>query len=167
MRFSHTLPLVLVLGLAACSGESAKEVSFDDPVTALDQADAAKSSNDSATAAAGYNYALQNGDAKLQGDALIGLLELHIADGKEDDASSTFDRLKAEFADRLDGDLLLRLCDKAVYAALPDLGEAMVAYTAEQHPDLKAQLEKPLAAFEKIRTEGADADLSGVGYAGD
>lgn len=167
MRFSHTLPLVLVLGLAACSGDSAKEVSFDDPNTALDQADAAAASGDSATAAAGFDYAIQNGDAALQGDALLGLLKLQISDGKEDDASSTFERLTKEFSDRLDGDLLLSLCDAAVLSALPDLGETMVGYAGEKFPAIKPALEKPLAAFELIRTEGAGADLSGVGYAGD
>lgn len=167
MRFCHTLPLVLVLGLAACSGESSKEVTFTDPVAAMDQADAASASGNTETAQAGYEYALANGDAKLQGEALIGMLELNLKGGKEDEASSAFDRLKSEFSDSLSGDQLLRLCDAAVAAALPDLGESMVSFTAEKFPELKGQLEKPLAAFDLIREQGPGADLSGVGYAGD
>ncbi|MGB0951869.1 MAG: hypothetical protein ACPG31_01470 [Planctomycetota bacterium] len=167
MRFCHTLPLVLVLGLAACSGESSKEVTFSDPVAAMDQADAAGASGNSETALAGYEYALANGDAALQGDALMGMLSLHLADGKEDEATSAFDRLKNEFSDSLTSDELLRLCDAAVAAAFPDLGESMVEFAAGKFPEIKSQLEKPLAAFELIREQGPGADLSGVGYAGD
>lgn len=167
MRFCHTLPLVLVLGLGACSGDSAKEITFTDPIAALDQADAASASGDSATAQAGYDYALANGDAKLQGEALLGMVELNIAEGKEDDASTAFERLSGEFASQLNGDLLARLCDAAALAKLPNLGDMMVEYTVANFPEVKEKLQSAATAFERIRTEGPDADLSDLGYAGD
>ncbi|MDA0667868.1 MAG: hypothetical protein O3A95_04855 [Planctomycetota bacterium] len=168
MRFTHTLPLVLALGLAACSGDSKETAAtFTDPVAAMDQADAAAASDNVATAQAGYEYAAANGDAKLQGDALLALVNLHLDDSNEEGAMAAFDRLKADHADHLTGDGLLKLCDAAVAAAMPDAGDEMVAYALATFPDLKEKLGKPAAAFEAIRTNGPGVDLSGLGYAGD
>ena len=168
MRFTHTLPLVLVLGLAACSGDSKETtVTFTDPVAAMDQADAAAASGNAATAKAGYEYAAENGDAKLQGDALLALVNLHLDGGNEEGAMAAFESLKADFAGHLTGAGLLKLCDAAVAAAMPDAGDEMVAYAMATFPALKDQLAKPAGAFEAIRTQGPGADLSGLGYAGD
>ena len=168
MRFTHTLPLVLVLGLAACSGDSKETtVSFTDPVAAMDQADAAAASDNTATAQAGYEYAAEHGEPKLQGDALLALVNMHLGASNEEGAMAAFDRLKTDFAGHLTGDGLLKLCDAAVAGAMPDAGDEMVAYAMATFPDLKEKLIKPSSAFEKIRTEGPGADLSGLGYAGD
>jgi len=167
MRLIHTLPFVLVLGLAACSGDSTETITFSDPVAAMDQADAAAAAGNAATAQAGYEYAAENGDAQLQGDAFMALLTLSLKEGKEDSAMAAFERLKSEFKSQLTGDAMLKLCDTAVSAAMPSAGDELVAYTLSTFPELKAKLSKPAAAFEAIRTQGPGADLSGLGYAGD
>jgi len=167
MRLIHTLPFALVLGLAACSGDSKESITFTDPIAAMDQADAAAASGNPETAQAGYEYAAENGDAKLQGDALVSLVNLYLKEGDENGAMAAFERLKSDFSDQLTGDALLKLCDTAVSSAMADAGDELVAYTLATFPDLKEKLGKPAAAFEAIRSQGPGADLSDLGYAGD
>ena len=168
MRFTHTLPLVLALGLAACSGDSKDSTpTFTDPVAAMDQADAAAASGNASTAQAGYEYAAENGDTKLQGDALLALLNLNLNEGLEEAATSVFGRLSDGFSDRLDADRLVSLCDAAVNNKLAGIGDAIVAYAMEAHPDITARIAKQSIAFERLRTEGPGVDLSDLGYAGD
>ncbi len=133
----------------------------------MDAADSAKAAGDSTGAKAGYEYALANGDSSLQGDAMIGLFEVDIADQDEAAATSSFNRLASEFASALTQDELSRLVDMAILAKFPDLGEVILGYAVSTFPEMKASLANAAAAVELIKTQGPEADLSGVGYAGD
>lgn len=166
MRSSHILPLLLLAGLVACSGEESTST-FSDPVAAMDQADAASAAGNTSTAEAGYAYAIENGDVKLQGDALLALLNLHLDAGNDAGAESAFQRLTADFSDRLDSASVLSLCDTAAIERMVGVGEMMVAYGAENYPEITEDLKRPSQAFEILRTQGPGADLSGIGYAGD
>lgn len=166
MRSIQLLPLLLLAGLVACSGEEPTS-SFSDPVAAMDQADAASAAGNHTTAEEGYAYAIEHGDAKLQGDALLALLNLHLGAGNDAGAESTFQRLAADFADRLDSASVLGLCNTAATERMVGVGEMMVAYGAEHCPDITEDLKRPSQAFEILRTQGPGGDLSGLGYAGD
>ena len=179
MRTTLLLSLGLVAALGACSGDTSP-TSFSDPIAAMDAADSAKAAGDSTGAKAGYEYALANGDSSLQGDAMIGLFEVDIADQDEAAATSSFNRLASEFASALTQDELSRLVDMAIlakfpqqdseyriFAKFPDLGEVILGYAVSTFPEMKASLANAAAAVELIKTQGPEADLSGVGYAGD
>jgi hypothetical protein len=165
MRTSILLPFALATLLCACSGDSA--ATFSDPLAAMDAADASKAAGDTDAALAGYDYALQNGDAALQADALTGLFEVHVGAGDEAAATEAFTRLSSEFADSLTIAELERLIDKAVLAKMAGLGDTMLGYAVSAHPEMKDSLAKAMDAIELIKTQGPSADLSGLGYAGD
>lgn len=166
MRTSLLLPLALVAALGACSGDSAP-TTFSDPIAAMDAADSAKAAGDSEAAKAGYDYALQNGDDSLKADAMMGLFEVNVAAGDEAAALANFERMSADFADSLNQDSLKGLIDLTIPAAMVDLGETMLGYAVGKYPELVASLANASLALEKIKSEGPDADLSGLGYAGD
>ena len=166
MRTSLLLPLALVAALGACSGDSAP-TTFSDPIAAMDAADSAKAAGDSEAAKAGYDYALQNGDDSLKGDAMMGLFEMNIASGDESAALANFERMSADFADSLNQESLQNMVDLSIPAAMVDLGEAMLAYAVGPYPEMAKTLATASLALEKIKTEGPGADLSGLGYAGD
>ncbi len=167
MRFSALTSLLCLLGLAACSDSTPPAPAFDDPVAAMEQADAARASGNTVTAEQGYAYALAHGDNQTQGDALLAMLELHMQAGNDSAAVQDLSRIKSDFADRVDAQSILRLCDLAIKGATTEVGEALLAFGVGQFPELKPQLAKIEKALELIRTEGPGADLSSVGYVGD
>jgi hypothetical protein len=168
MRFTHTLPLVLVLGLAACSGDSKETAAtFTDPVAAMDQADAAAASGNAATAQAGYEYAAENGDADLKGHALLALMDFSLENNMEDAALAAFERLKAELPDYLNGDHLVKLADTAAMNVLAGAAEEFVLYAMEKFPEVRDQFVKATRAIETIKTSGPNVSQSELGYVGD
>ncbi|MDP7061566.1 MAG: hypothetical protein QF489_01365 [Planctomycetota bacterium] len=164
MRNSLLLPLALVAALGACSGDDAP-TTFTDPISAMDAGDAAKASGDHEAAKAGYQYAIDNGDDSLKGDAMTGIFEVDVAAGDQDAAVASFESLSK--AVTLDQAELSRLIDVAVLAKMDVLGEAMLSYAITAHPDMKEELTKASDAIELIKTQGPGVDLSGLGYAGD
>jgi hypothetical protein len=167
MRTTLLLPLALTALLGACSGDSAP-TSFSDPIAAMDAADSAKAAGDNAAALAGYEYALQNGEASLQADAMIGVFMVHIADGDEAAATASFGRLSSEFAASLNESTILDLLDAAVRGAkMVDLGDTILGYSIKALPEMKDKLAQVSDDIETIRTNGPGVDLSEVGYAGD
>ncbi|PCJ52085.1 MAG: hypothetical protein COA70_13000 [Planctomycetota bacterium] len=168
MRFTHTLPLVLALGLAACSGDSKDSTpTFTDPVAAMDQADAAAASGNASTAQAGYEYAAENGDTKLKGDALFALIDLGLKNSMEDDALAAFERLKSEMPDYLNGENMVKLADTAARNVLAGAAEEFVLYAMENFPEVKDQLVKASNAIETIKNSGPNVSQSELGYVGD
>jgi hypothetical protein len=166
MRTSLLLPLALVAALGACSGDDAP-TTFTDAITAMDAGDAAKASGDNEAAQAGYQYALDNGDDSLKGDAMTGIFEVNVAAGDQDAAVASFERLSKEFSANLEQAELSRLIDVAVLAKMDVLGEAMLGYAITTYPEMKDSLAKASDAIELIKTQGPGVDLSEVGYAGD
>ena len=163
MRLSILLLISTALG--ACSGDSAPV--FTDANAAIDQADSAKSAGDTDLAKAGYEYARDNGDGDSQADALMGLFELGCAGADDDMAFANFETLTSSHADKLTQAELKRMVDLCVTSATIETGDAIIVFAMAAFPEMQADLTRPAAAIEKIRTEGPGADLSGLGYAGD
>lgn len=167
MRTSLLLPLALVVALGACSGDSAP-TTFSDPIAAMDAADSAKAAGDNVAAKAGYEYALENGEASLQADAMIGVFMVNIADGDEAAATASFARLSSDFAASLDENAILNLLDATVRTAkMVDLGDTILGYSITALPEMKDKLARVADDIEMIRTQGPGVDMSEVGYAGD
>lgn len=153
--------LALVAALGACSGESAP--TFSDPIAALDAAESAQAAGDTTVAEAGFNYALANGDDAQKSDAQMGLFKLELEKGDEAAARSVFEKMR----DGLDADKLVSLTDMVVEKRMVDLAEEIMLFSVERYPDTQVSLTKASEAIELLRTQGPDADLSGLGYAGD
>jgi len=166
MRTSLLLPLALVAALGACSGDDAP-TTFTDAISAMDAGDASKAAGEHEAATAGYQYALDNGDDSLKGDAMTGIFEVNVAAGDQDAAVASFERLSKEFASNLTQAEISRLVDVAVLAKMDVLGEAMLGYAITTYPEMKDSLAKASEAIELIKTSGPGVDLSGLGYAGD
>jgi len=164
MRTPLLLPLALVAALGACSGDDAP-TTYPDAISAMDAGDAAKASGDHEAAKAGYQYAIDNGDDSLKGDAMTGIFEIDVAAGDQDAAVASFESLSK--AIKLDQSELSRLIDVAVNAKMDVLGEAMLGYAIATYPEMKDTLTKASEAIELIKTSGPGVDLSGLGYAGD
>jgi len=132
----------------------------------MDAADSAKAAKDLDGAKAGYQYALENGSQSLQADAMFGLFEVSVADLDEPGAIANFARLSSEFTESLTQGELSRLVDVAWLAKMVDLGEIILGYAIATYPEMKDSLENPAIGFERLKTQGPDADMSDLGYAG-
>jgi len=129
------LSLVLI-GLGACSSESAAEIHFSDAESAMTQAEAATAANNTETAQAAYDFALQEGDAATKADALYGMLNLQLQNGLENQAIDTFQRLSADFQDRLKSSDVIKFLQTADSQCLAQAGDTMLGYAAEHFPEV-------------------------------
>ncbi|PCJ52086.1 MAG: hypothetical protein COA70_13005 [Planctomycetota bacterium] len=164
-------PLFLTLGLlslGACSSDSAPEIHFSDAESAMTQAEAATAANNTETAQAAYDFALQEGDAATKADALYGMLNLQLQNGLEDQAIDTFHRLSADFQDRLKSSDVIKFLQTADAQSLAQAGDTMLAYAADRFPELRAELVKLEKSFEDLRKNApVDNVVKELGYPGD
>lgn len=153
--------------MGACS-DADTPPTFQDPLVALDLADSALAAEHPITAAAGYNFALENGDTTLQADALVGLIKVHAGEGAEELARSAFERLSTEFHTALSSDTVFALFLVATDQQLVELGNATLAFAFQTYPEQREKLLAPFQELIKITTEvsvGNDA-LEELGYIG-
>jgi len=164
-------PLFLILGLlglGACSNGSAPEIHFSDAESAMTQAEAATAADNLETAHAAYDYAFQEGDAATKADALYGMLNLQLQNGLEDQAIDTFQRLSADFQERLKSSDVLKFLKTADAQSLAQAGDTMLAYAADRFPELRAELVKLEKSFDDLRNNApVDNVVQELGYPGE
>lgn len=163
MKPLSTTLLALLPLLTACSGESTPV--FDDPVTAMEQAEAALASGEVVKALAGLQYASEHGDKEIKPEALYRLCGAHARHGDEDGALEAFSGLDhASLSMEAYKDILFA----AHEARLPDLGEQVSALAAAHHPSMLAELQSLEADFEGFRLNlEPETNMSELGYTGD
>jgi hypothetical protein len=165
MRIQATfLSLLVASALTACGG-SGEAPSFDDPVTALEAAESARSTGETATAEAGYGYAAEHGDAKTKYRALLGLGKL-LAGTDPAGAAAAFEKARTECADQYDIAGAQAMIDTWIKAGNLDEGKALLAAAAAQFPDQKDALATQEAGLAAVESGDADS-LAELGYVGD
>ncbi|MGB0951870.1 MAG: hypothetical protein ACPG31_01475 [Planctomycetota bacterium] len=164
MKPAYTTLLLLLAPIAACSGETTPV--FDDPVTALEQAEAAQASGDLGIAEAGYRYASEHGSADIKPSALLGLCLIQANQGEENAAHATFEALEA--SSKLTQIQYAKIIQAAHDARLSDFGESLIEGAVAAHPEMYKDLEAFDAAFVGFRT-GVESDLNmaEIGYVDD
>jgi hypothetical protein len=163
MRLTHTLPLVLVLGLAACEKEEVIP-NFDDPIAALDMADAAIAANRPKTAEAGFAYALEHGSEEMASEALFGLLDVHLRYGNTDQGMLIFDRLAVDHMPLLTAEKLNNLCNIAITGNMAELGVPMLQLASKEYPERQDKWIAIDKEYTRIRTLIESGGLSQIGY---
>lgn len=160
--------LVLVTSslFASCSGDSTP--SFEDPLTAMDYAEASMAENKFEEAITAYEYVLANGDDSLSADCLEGIYSAQTRAGQEDLAIATFERLCKQQAEAFAGQPMIGLLDQAITSKMADLAEVVMIYAYRNHPELAPDLIIPSAQIASIRMEsiGNDAAMAELGYVG-
>ncbi len=164
MRIQATLLSLLLLPALACGG-GADTPSFEDPLTALEAAETAQSNGDSATAAAGFRYAADNGEGKLKYQGLMGLGQA-LASSEPAAAAEAFARAQSECADHYDIQGAQKMIDAWIRAGNLDEGNKLLAAASGQFPDQKASLVKQEQALEALASGDAES-LADLGYVGD
>ncbi len=165
MRIQATLlSLFLLPALASCGGGD-ETPTFTDPITALEAAESAQSTGETATAQAGYEYAAENGDPKTKFKALMGLGEV-LASTDAAGASAAFERARTECADLYDIQGAQAMIDTWIKVGDLEQGKALLASAAAQFPDQKDALATQEAGLAAVES-GDMESLSDLGYVGD
>jgi len=161
------LPALLLPLLAACGGG---DRDWSGPDEAFRAAEQARAEADADTATAAYRFVADDQAAalELRYQALLGLAEVQLSQGRKDEARATCDRLLREHDARLDARGLVQLADAWILHAR-DAEEAarFVQLGRERFPDQAAIFEKARKAIDALETQGAGADLGSLGYVGD
>lgn len=159
--------LLPALLLASCGGG---EVNFSSVGEAMQAAERARGTGaeESATAISAYEYVLANSESPAeQRTALLGLYDVQLESGEEMGAVATYERLQKEHGEFMTLEKSIELIDKAIRAQAVDAADltlnAALAVYSDQGEAFAIQVE----AVDRFKTEGADADLSGLGYTGD
>lgn len=149
--------------LAACSGETAPE--FNDPIIALEQAEAALASGDTDRALSGLRYAAEHGNPEIKPEALYSLCAALARSGDEAGALDVLEALDtANLPEAVFRDLLRAAHD----ARLPDLGQEVSANALAAYPSMLADLQALESDFEGFRENlEPETNMSELGYTGD
>lgn len=178
MKPSYLALLLLLAPISACSGESAPV--FEDPILALEQAEAAKASGKEEIAEQGFRFAAEHGDAEIKLSALLKLSALHASLGREEQAIQTFEEvLNARITPpstpaspgvpvSLTWEQYLSLLGAAFEARLSDFGDILTVSANTALPEQRENLDKFDDAFLDFRKGlESDLDLSSMGYVED
>ena len=164
LRLPAFCSLSAALLLTACGGGAPE---FTDVGDAMTRAERARVSKDVDTAAAAYAYVLEHAEAAAERQtALIGLYEVQLEGGQSADAQASYARLKSEYGPALDLAMRTRLIIAALDAREVATADLVLEDALAAFPDKQADLAKQVAAVDRLKTEGPDADLSDIGYAG-
>lgn len=165
MRLAPFLPL-LALAALSCGGEE-QPVAYATPAAAAEAGARALAAGEHAVAVSAYEQAAQAPEPALKVDALAGLYRAHLESGAGAAALAAAKRLVAEGGELATAALLKSLTDAAILQRDAVTADALLTLALEKHPEAQADFKKAIAAVDLLKTQGAGADLSSVGYAGD
>lgn len=165
MRRSCSLALLLPLGLLACSG-GGETPSYATPAEAAEAGAAALAAGKGAEAAAAFEAAAAATDPRAKSDALKGLFQAQVETGSKQGAVAALDRLVQECRSLLKPEVMNDLATVALTRKNAEVADAVVNKALELFPEQKALFANAIAAVDLLRTKGAGADLSSLGYAG-
>ncbi len=162
------LVVVALLPLLALScGGGSKVPTFADSTEAAEAAARAMAGGDLEMAAAAFQKAAEAADPKAKTAALSGLFQAYLMDGKSQEAIAAAQRLIAEGGALVDSPMLKGLADAAIVERNAEVAHAVIDAAVAKFPAAKADYAKALQAVDLLKTQGAGADLSSLGYTGD
>lgn len=162
-RFSLAL---LPFLMASCGGGS-EPVTYASPALAAEAGAQALAGGDLEVAASAYEQAAANPDPAAKVEALSGLYHAHLKSGANEQAIQAVKRLIQEGSTAVTAVRLKDLTDAAIRELNADVADALIDLALAKFPEAKDQFANADAAVTKLKTEGAGADLSSLGYAGD
>lgn len=156
----------LLLALAACGGDS-PTASWASPAEAAEAGAAALAAGDLEQAQSAYARAAEASDPVAKRDALAGLYQACLKGGRSAEAVAAAQRLAAETGAAADEVFLKGLADAAILERNAEVADAVIDLAVTKFPESKPSFAKAIAAVDALRTQGAGADLSALGYTGD
>jgi len=167
MRVSR--PILIALSFLALScGTGAELPSFSTAAEAAEAGAAALASGKSEAAAAAFKAAAGlTTDAKAKASALQGLFQAQLEAGKDAEAIAALGRMVAECRELITPLSLNELATLALNRKNVTVADAVVNKALELFPAQKDSFAKAVAAVDLLKTQGAGADLSSLGYTGD
>jgi len=158
--------LILPLLAASCGGDP-EPVTYASPALAAEAGSQALAGGDLDAAAAAFEQAAAAPDPAAKVQALSGLYEARLKAGASAQAISAVNRLIQEGGAAVTAVLLKSLTDSAIHERNAEIADAVIDLAVAKFPDSKPNFANALAAVEKLKTQGAGADLSSLGYTGD
>lgn len=158
--------LILPLLAVSCGGGS-EPVTYASPALAAEAGAQALAGGDLQAAAAAYEQAAAATDPVAKTEALSGLYQAQLKDGASAQAISAVTRLIQEGGAAVSATLLKSLTDSAIMERNAEVADAVINQALAKFPEAKQDFAKAVAAVDKLKTQGAGADLSSLGYTGD
>jgi tetratricopeptide (TPR) repeat protein len=162
------LAVLAILPLLALScGGGSKAPTFASATEAAAAAARAMAGGDLEVAAAAFQKAAEAADPAAKTAALSGLFQAYLKDGKSQAAIAAAQRLIAEGGAMVDSPMLKGLADAAIVERNAEVANAVIDAAVAKFPAAKMDYAKALQAVDLLKTQGAGADLSSLGYTGD
>lgn len=158
--------LILPLLAASCGGDS-EPVTYASPALAAEAGAQALAGGDLVAAAAAFEQAAAATEPAAKAEALTGLFQAQLKGGTSAQAIGAVNRLVQEGGAALTATLLKSLTDSAILERNAEVADAVINLALAKFPDAKQDFAKAVAAVDKLKTQGAGADLSSLGYTGD
>lgn len=165
MRLLPPLCLLAVV-LTSCGGDP-KPATYATPALAAEAGAQALAGGDLQAAASAYEQAAGSTDPAAKAEALAGLFQSQIRGGASTQAIEAVNRLIREAGAAVTAALLKNLTDAAIQERNAEVADAVINLALAQFPASQQDFAKAVAAVDKLKTQGAGADLSSLGYTGD
>jgi hypothetical protein len=161
------LPLAFLPFLMASCGGGSDPVTYASPALAAEAGAQALAGGDLEAAASAYEQAAANHDPAAKIEALSGLFRARLGAGADEQAIQAVTRLIQEGGASVTVVLLKSLTDTAINEHNAAVADALINLALAKFPDSKQEFANADKAVQKLKTEGAGADLSSLGYTGD
>lgn len=166
MKLFPPMALLTLLLASSCGGDP-EPVTYASPALAADAGAQALASGDLPVAIAAYEQAAAAPEPAAKAEALGGLFQAQLKSGANAQALAVVDRLIQEGGASVTAATLKRLTDFAINERNAEVADGVINLALAKFPDAKPEFAKAVLAVDKLKTQGAGADLSSLGYTGD